>query len=540
VSEASAGERPGGLLRSAGIISLAVAASRVTGLVRESVLSGLFGAGAVFDAYVLGYRIPNLARDLFAEGALASAFVPTFSRYLATKTKEEARELSDITGTLLLAITALLSITGMIFSPVFVEIFASGFHAVPGKFELAVQLVRIMSPFLVLIALSGQAQGILYACHIFGIPAISSSLFNIGSVALGLTVGYWLGPHLGISTVQGMALGTVFGGASQLAFQLPSVWRAGFAWRPRWNLRHEGVQQILRLMGPAVIASASVQINVLVNTNFAASLHDAAGNVLNGPVSWLSYAFRFQQLPLGLFGISIASATLPRISRSAARGDFKEFRDVLSNSIAMVLLTTVPASVGLAVFGESMIGIVYQHGRFLASDTHQTALALTCYAIGLAGFALVKLLAPAFYALGDSRTPMLVSIGAIAVNAATAFTTVRIFGFGHAGLALSVSTVSIFTALMLLGLLRPRIGGVHGWAIGGSLAKILIASAVMGAVCMAVLRMTHSRWMNLLVGVPVGGMVFYLAASLLRVREVGELREMVLRKLGRPMAPTDE
>jgi putative peptidoglycan lipid II flippase len=165
---------------------------------------------------------------------------------------------------------------------------------------------------------------------------------------------------------------------------------------------------------------------------------------------------------------------------------------------------------------------------------------LTCYAIGLAGFALVKLLAPAFYALGDSRTPMLVSIGAIAVNAATAFTTVRIFGFGHAGLALSVSTVSIFTALMLLGLLRPRIGGVHGWAIGGSLAKILIASAVMGAVCMAVLRMTHSRWMNLLVGVPVGGMVFYLAASLLRVREVGELREMVLRKLGRPMAPTDE
>ena len=527
------GERPAGFLRSAGIISLAVAASRVTGLVRESVLSGLFGAGAVFDAYVLGYRIPNLARDLFAEGALASAFVPTFSRYLATKTREEARELSDITGTLLLAITALLSILGMIFSPVFVEIFASGFHAVPGKFELAVQLVRIMSPFLVLIALSGQAQGILYACHRFGVPAISSSLFNIGSVAFGLTVGYWLGPRIGITTVQGMAMGTVFGGASQLAFQLPSVWRAGFAWRPRWNLRHEGVRQILRLMGPAVIASASVQINVLVNTNFAASLHDAAGNVLNGPVSWLAYAFRFQQLPLGLFGISIASATLPRISRSAARGDFQEFRDVLSNSIAMVLLTTVPASVGLAIFGESMIGIVYQHGRFLASDTHQTALALSCYAIGLAGFASVKLLAPAFYALGDSRTPMLVSIGAIAVNAATAFTTVRIFGFGHAGLALSLSSVSIFNALMLLGLLRPRIGGVHGRAIGVSLAKILVASAVMGAVCMAVLRVTHSRWMNLIVGIPVGGAVFYLAASLLRVREVGELREMVLRKVGR-------
>ncbi len=533
MSAAPTSEKPPGLLRSAGIISLAVAASRVTGLVRESVLSGLFGAGAVFDAYVLGYRIPNLARDLFAEGALASAFVPTFSRYLATKTKEEARELSDITGTLLLAITALLSVLGMIFSPVFVEIFASGFHAVPGKFELAVQLVRIMSPFLILIALSGQAQGILYACHSFGVPAVSSSLFNIGSVGFGLTAGYWLGPRLGITTVQGMAMGTVFGGASQLAFQLPSVWRAGFAWRPRWNLRHEGVWQILRLMGPAVIASASVQINVLVNTNFAASLHDAAGNVLNGPVSWLAYAYRFQQLPLGLFGIAIASATLPRISRSAARGDFREFRDVLSHSIGMILLTTVPASVGLAIFGESMIGIVYQHGRFLASDTHQTALALTCYAIGLAGFASVKLLAPAFYALGDSRTPMLVSIGAIAVNAATAFITVRIFGFGHAGLALSLSSVSIFNALMLLVLLRSRIGGIHGRAVAVSLAKILIASAAMGAVCLAVLRVTHSRWLNLLVGIPVGGAVFYLSASLLRVREVAELREMVLQKLGR-------
>ena len=530
MSEARPGEKPGGLLRSAGIISLAVAASRVTGLVRESVLSWLFGAGAVFDAYVLGYRIPNLARELFAEGALASAFVPTFSRYLATKTKEEARELSDITGTLLLAITGLLSVIGVIFSPVFVEIFASGFHAVPGKFELAVQLVRIMFPFLMLIALSGQAQGILYACHRFGVPAVSSSLFNIGSVAVGLTLGYWLGPRIGITTVQGMALGVVFGGASQLAFQLPSVWRAGFAWRPRWNLRHEGVRQILKLMGPAVIASASVQVNVLVNTNFAASLRDASGHVLNGPVSWLAYAYRFQQLPLGLFGISIASATLPRISRSAARGDFGEFRDVLSRSVTMILLTTVPASVGLAIFGESMIAIVYQHGRFLASDTHQTAVALTCYAIGLAGFAAVKLLAPAFYALGDSRTPMFVSIGAIAVNAATAFTTVRVLGFGHAGLALSLSTVSIFSALMLLGLLCGRIGGVRGREMAVSLGKIVVASGAMGAVCLVVVRLVGLRWLNLAVGLPVGALVFYGVASLMRVREIADVRDAVVRK----------
>ena len=250
MKEASRGQLKPGLLKSAGIISMAVAVSRMTGLVRESVLGWLFGAGAVFDAYVLGYRIPNLARDLFAEGALASALVPTFTRYLATKTREEARELSDITGTLLLAVASAVSVLGIAFSPAFVNLFAPGFHAVPGKFEMAVQLVRIMFPFLVLIALSAHAQAILNACHRFGIPALSASLFNVGSIVFGLTFGYWLGPHIGLSTVRGMAIGVVFGGASQLAFQLPSLWRAGFGWRPRWNLKHEGVRDILRLMGP--------------------------------------------------------------------------------------------------------------------------------------------------------------------------------------------------------------------------------------------------------------------------------------------------
>lgn len=517
-----------GLLRSAGIISAAVAASRVTGLVRESVLSWLFGAGVTFDAYVLGYRLPNLARDLFAEGALASAYVPTFSLYLATRSHEDTRELSDTMATLLIVVTGSLCAVGMIFAPVFVDLFASGFHAVPGKFELAVQLVRIMFPFLILIALAAQAQGILNSCHRFGIPALSSSLFNIGSVVFGLAIGHWTG----IGAVQGMACGVVCGGLAQLAFQLPSVWRAGFAWRPRWNLRHEGIRHILRLMGPAILAGASVQINVLVNTNFAAGLRDASGHVMNGPVSWLSYAYRFQQLPLGVFGISIASATLPRISRSAALGEFSEFRDVLSRSVVMILLTTVPSAVGLAILGESMIGIVYQHGRFTASDTHQTALALTCYAIGLAAFASLKLIAPAFYALGDSRTPMLVSIASIAVNAATAFTAVRFLHLGHASLALSLSVVSIFNALTLLLLIRPRIGGIRGGEMLRSLGKITIAASLMGAACWAVVHVSHSRALNVLAGVPVGVGVFYAIASALRIPEVAEVQATVARKLG--------
>jgi putative peptidoglycan lipid II flippase len=530
-----------GLVKSAGIVSASITVSRITGLFRESVLSWLFGAGATYDAYVLGFRIPNLARELFAEGALSFAFVPTFTRYLTTKSHAEARELSNITATLLLVITGIFCGLGIVLSPVIVNLFAPGFHSVAGKSELSSSLVRIMFPFLMLLALSAQAQGVLYATHRFAIPAVSPAIFNLTSVLSGLALGHYLGPRFGFDAVHGMAAGVVLGGLAQLAFLLPSVWKAGFSWRPQWNLKHEGVLHILGLMGPALIGNASGQINILVNTNLAAGLRDASGHVMNGPVSWLAYAYRFFILPLGIFGVAIASAALPRISRSAARRDFVAFRDVLSRSILMILLLTVPASVGLAVLGESMIGIVYQHGRFLASDTHQTALALSCYALGLAGYAVLKLVAPAFYALGDSRTPMMVSIAAVLVNGAAAFTMVRLAGFGHAGLALSASIVSTFSSLALLLLLRSKIGGLQGGMLMAGLAKIAVASAVMGVLCRAVVIASHAllaapamaRTVDILIGVPVGVGSFYAAAAALKVPELANTRAEVLRKLRR-------
>lgn len=534
-----------GFFRSAGIVSAAVAVSRVTGLVRESILGWLLGAGATFDAYAVGYRVANLARDMFAEGALSAAFVPTFTRYLTTKTSREARELSNITGTLLIVIVGFLCALGMLFSPVLVDILAPGFHAVPGKFELATQMVRIMFPVLLLVALAAQAQGVLFACGQFGVPALSSSFFNVGSVAFGLALGYWLGPRLGIGPAQGMAYGILFGGAAQLAFQLPGVWRAGFAWRPQWDLHHEGVRHILRLMGPAILGGAALQINLMINTNIAAGLRDSAGHVMNGPVSWLSYAFRFMQLPMGLFAVSIASATLPRISRSAAERDFPAFRDTLSRSIVTALLLTIPSSVGLLLLGESMIRIVYQHGRFLAFDAHQTGIALACYAPGLAGYAVIKLLAPAFYALGDARTPMLVSMASVLINGLSAFTLVHGFGWGgfgfgglgYAGLALSLSLVSTINAMLLAALIRPRIGGINGRVIAGSLGKILLAAGVMGVtlhgLTLASQPSRFARIVDVVVGVPVGALVFYAAASALGIAEITEAREAVLRKLRR-------
>jgi len=531
-------DRGPSLLKSAGIISAAVVASRITGLIRESVLSWMFGAGATFDAYVLGYRIPTLARELFAEGALSSAFVPTFTRYLATKSHEEARELSDTTATLVMVIVGTLCALGMVFSPVLVDLFAPGYHAIPGKWELSVSLLRTMFPFLLLVALAAQAQGILFAGHRYAIPSTAPAVYNICSVAFGLALGYLVGPRLGIDPVHAMALGVIVGGAAQILFQLPSVWRMGFQWRPRWNTRHEGVRHILGLMGPALIGNASGQINVLVNTNFAAGLRDASGHVMNGPVSWLAYAYRFFALPMGVFGISVAAAALPHLSRSAAHRNLAEFRETLSRSIAMILLLTIPAAVGLATLGESMIGIVFQHGRFLAFDTHQTARALSCYAVGLAGYSTIKLLAPAFYALGDSRTPMIVSMAAVLVNGLAAFIMVRMIGFGHAGLALSTSVVSTFSALMLLFLIQARIGGLEVRRMLAGLMKILAASAVMGVVCHEVVAGCHAflhipgeaRIADVVVGVPAGTAVFYVVAAALRAPELGEARDALLRK----------
>ena len=516
------------VMRSAGVVSAAVFLSRITGLVREMIMARLFGAGEAYDAFLLGFRIPNLTRDLFAEGALSSAFVPVFTQYLATKGKKEAAELSNLVATALVLVVGAICVLGIVFSPQLVWLMAHGFAKVPGKFELAVTLTRAMFPYLLLVALSAQAMGILNAMNQFGIPALSSTCFNLGSVFFGLTFGYTVGRLMGVSLVMSMALGVVFGGAVQWLFQVPSLRRAGITYKPRIDFSHPGLRNILTLMGPAILGNAAVQINVLVNTNFASSITDASGHVINGPVSWLGYAFRFMQLPLGLFGVAIASATLPAISRSAALGQMDEFRLTLSRSLGMVLLLTIPSSVGLAILAPSMIGAVYQWGRFNAYATHQTAMALACYAVGLAGYSAIKILAPAFYALNDARTPMLVSLASILINLVAASTMVKFAGLGHLGLALSTSAVALFGSVALFILLRKRIQRMHGRALAASVAKILCASAVMGIVCYSSSRGIQ-HWMgtrklaqiaDVAVSIPLGALVYYAVCRLLRVAEL--------------------
>ncbi|MCC7497591.1 MAG: murein biosynthesis integral membrane protein MurJ [Bryobacterales bacterium] len=501
--------------------------SRVTGLVRETIMAHLFGAGYVFDAFVLGFRIPNLARDLFAEGALSSAFVPTFTSYLSTKSKQEARELANVVSTGIMLLVGLGAIAGVVFSPSLVWLLASGFQSVPGKFELAVHMTRIMFPFLLLVALAAQAMGILNSCNQFAVPALASTFFNIGSVVFGLALGYWAAPWLGISPIEGMAYGVVLGGALQLVWQMPSLWKSGFAWRPNFHFRHPGLVHIARLMGPAILGTAAVQINVMVNTNFASQISDPVRG-FDGPVSWLGFAFRFMQLPLGLFGVAIGSATLPAISRSIVGDNLDEFRHTLSRSIGLVFLLTVPSSVGLSVLGESIIGAIYQGGHFEPYDTHQTGVALTCYALGLAGYAALKVLVPAFYALNDARTPALIGVLSIAVNWITASYLIHYTNWGHASLAFSTSIVALFSFVILFSILRQRVAGLYGRNLASSTWKISVASLAMGAAVFVSSRfilgwLGESRWAHLAdlaVSIPLGLLVFYGICRWCRVVEL--------------------
>ena len=524
------------IVRSAGVVSGAVFLSRITGVLRDLVFARYFGAGLVYDAFLAAFRIPNLLRDLLAEGALSAAFVTVFSQYMTTKGDEEAFRLSNRVATILAPALVAICLIGMLLAPQVVDVMFPGFADVPGKKELTVTLTRIMMPFLLFIALGAKAMGVLNAKGVFGIPAVASAFFNIGSIGTGLLAGYVIGPRLGFSPIVGMAIGTLIGGWMQYMVQVPSLRRAGLRYSPQLSFSDPGVRQIFRLMGPAVIGTAAVQINVVVNSNFASEILDATGRVANGPVSWLGYAFRFMQLPIGLFGVAIASATLPAIARSAAAQNIPEFRSTLSASLGLVFLLSFPSAVGLALLSEPMIGLIFQRGRFTAIDTHQTALALTCYSLGLIGYSAIKVLTPAFYALHEVRVPMIASLASIATNYVLNWAFIRVLNWGHAGLAFSTSLVATINFLVLMIFLRRRIKRLEGRRLTRSFLRILAASGAMGVACAASsFGMRHwlgsgawARLADLGFTIPLGLLVLYASCRALQVEELSAASDALL------------
>lgn len=534
--------------KSAGIVSIAIMFSRLLGLVREMVFASFFGAGFINDAYQVAFRIPNVLRDLFAEGALSAAFVKVFTDYQILKTEEEAWKLASLVLNALVVILSVITILGIIFSPQIVNLIADGFS--PEKAALATTLTRIMFPYILFVAMAALAMGVLNTKGNFGVPASSSTVFNITSIFLGLGFAWWLSGggwekpgKTGFPSdaaqwaIIGMSIGTLIAGASQFLMQVPSLLKIGFRFSPLLNFTDEGVRKVGRLMAPAIIGTSAVQINVLVNTYFVTDI--------NGGVSWLGYAFRLMQFPIGLFGVAIGMASIPVLSRMASEGKFDDFRNTLSSSLKLVFLLTLPSACGLVVLGEPIIRLIYERGQFDAADTSPTAYALAGYSIGLTGYAAIKILSPAFYALNDAKTPMIIALCSIAVNALASYLFrdwLAPYNLGHVGVALATSTVALVNFFALTFLMRRRISGLNGKELFASFLKTVFASLVMSAVCYASYHFLTNwlgektlivKFVEAFVPIALGGIVFFIIAKLLRVGEIDQLVGAIRRKLGR-------
>ena len=465
------------LARSAGLISVATMASRVLGVAREMVLAAFFGAsgGIEMDAFNVAFRIPNLLRDLFAEGAMTAAFVPTFTRTLTTEGRDAAWRLGNLVINALVVITGTIVLVGIVFAAPITRAVAPSFANTPGKLQLTTDLTRIMLPFLATVAIAVAMMGMLNSLRRFFIPALSPAMFNVATIVLVVVLAPLMA-RVGQPPIMAVAVAALAGGVGQIALQWPALRREGFRYERTIDLRDPGLRRVLLLMGPGTIGMAATQVNLFVNTLLATSQG-------TGAASWLTYAFRLMYLPIGLFGVSIGTAVLPAVSRHASVGDTPGMRRTVSRGLAMMLMLNVPATVGLVVLATPIVQLLFERGRFLPADTAATAAALRLYAAGLVGYSAVRIASPTFYAIGESRTPAAVSVGAIAINVAASVALVHAIGF--AGLALGTSIAAVANAAVLLVLLRRRLGGIDGRALASTLVKVTVASAVMAGAAAA-------------------------------------------------------
>ena len=512
------------------LVSAATMTSRVLGLVREQLFAALLGASSYADAFVVAFRIPNLLRDLFAEGALSAAFVPTFTDYLRNRGREQAIRLANVViGTLLVVVGAIM-LLGIWFAPELVAFMAPGFEQVEGKSAMAVLCTRIMFPFLPLVSLAAVAMGQLNAEERFGPPAFASAMFNVVAILGG--AGLFVAGVSPEAAVIGWSIFTLGGGAAQLAVQVPALWRMGFSLRPALDWAEPGLRRIGRLMGPATVGLAATQVNIFVNTIFASRVE--------GAPAWLSYAFRLMQLPIGVFGVAVATIATTGLAKRAAARDLAGMRDTLGQGLRLVAFLTVPSMVGLLVLREPIVRLLFQHGRFTAADTDATAWATLMYATGLYAYAAVKVVAPAFYALDRSRVPVFASLSAVAANVTL---NVLLFPYlSYKGLALGTAAAATVNFAVLLVAFSRTAGGVGLAGIAGHWARVLAAAVPCGLAAWATNRAieqalgtqgTFVRVVGVGLAISAGGLVYVACCRILRVGELAELSAFARRRLSR-------
>ncbi len=510
----------------AGRVGAATMTSRVLGLLREHIFAKIFGAGLYSDAFIIAFRIPNLLRDLFAEGALSSALVPAFVEAKEREGDAEVFRLGNIVFSATLVVIGLITLIGMIFAPQVVDLVAQGFRADAEKRALAITLTRWLMPFLLVVSWAAIAKSLLNCYHVYFVPALAPVVFNLVSVGAGYAL--WLAGAPPTTALAGWTAATLAGAVMTVVVQLPPLHRVGFRPRALFDSANRGLRRVVRQMAPAVLGLAAVQINILVSTTLASSV--------GGDVSYLNYAFRVIFLPIGVIGVAVATISSVDLSASAARRDGQEFRGQLVEALRLVGFFTLPATVGLMVLAEPITRLIYEYGEFTAEHTRQSAKALRLYATGLVFFSAVKVLAPAFYALDRMRVPAYASLAAVAANLVWAVGTYEELGFG--GLALGTA---------LAGLVNCAVLGGAAWGVLAG-RRLTLTRALLRMALLAVAAGWIARWINGVLEAQLGtgglwvrtaGVLIPIAAALTAVIAAGwilglhEARDLVaaLRRL---------
>jgi putative peptidoglycan lipid II flippase len=528
--QTSPGEKKN-VTRAAGIVGAATLLSRIFGYIRDMVLASFFGAGMAADAFIAAFRIPNLLRRLFGEGSLSIAFVPVFTEAIASGDRKEAMRLAVSSLKLLLVCLSVVAVVGILAAPLIIRGVAPGFSQMPEKMALTVLLTRIMFPYIVLIGLVALCMGILNVLGHFAAPAVAPVLLNLAMIGSLFTVSRFSDSQ----TVQviGLSVGVLLGGLLQLTLQLPFLVKHGVRFWEKSGLWHPSMKQVGILILPTIFGAAVYQINILVGT-LLASLLSA------GSISYLYYADRLVQFPLGIFAQAAATAVLPSLSRQASAGDRNGMGETFGHAMSLVLYITIPAMVGLIVLREPIVALLFKRGAFDVETTRLTSDALLYYALGLWAFSAVRIVVSTFYAMQDTRTP--VKTATIAIVANIVFGIALMGPMKHCGLALATSLSSMVNLALLVFVLRKKLGVIRWRPIFINCVKTLVASGIMALVVVVICRNilpagSSSDLFQLLVGIAIGviagALIFFILSWTMKIPEGNLILALIKRRFGR-------
>lgn len=504
-----------------GLVSSLTFLSRLFGYARDVLIAYLFGANYQTDAFYVAFRIPNLLRRLFAEGSLTVAFIPIFTDYIRNKGREQAKEALNSVFTAVFIAVFLISILGIIFSPVIVKLFAFGFDQ--ETFELTVQLNRIMFPYILFISIAALSMGILNTLNHFFAPAVSPVVFNLTIICSALLLYSYLR-----DPIVSIAIGVLAGGMLQLLLNVPFLLRKGYLFRFSDSISHPSVKRLCLLMAPQLFGLAVYNINILVNTQFASYLP-------SGTVSYLYFSERLIEFPLGIIAVSIATVLLPALSESAKSGNLNEFRSNYLYMLRLMFFILIPALAGLVILSVPITSVLFQRGEFTYNEVVATSQALTGYALGIWAVGGLRITVPAFYALEDTKTPVIVGFFSFLINAVACYLLGFVFSLGHMGLALASSIAAVFNFLVLLYLLDRRVGGIADLSVIYYFVKVLVLSAVMGSIGWSVVQLQvwstgdvgAGKIATLLIAVVVSGAAYMIMSRTAGLEEADRIINMV-------------